>query len=195
LLAIGIWNECDDMGAFEWKPVTLKIRILPVDSTDVVQLLAELSSANIIARYIVDGREYGAVRNFGRFQRPKKPRSTLPIPSEWRKYAASDAVSPEPEADEAGAGSPPPAVEPRPVPKKAELALVQPTRVPRKSENGPQMEEEGGYGGGTRKTRKNPPHKPPPRAGGRVMRGRQRGGAVNGPAEALDQMLAERDDA
>jgi hypothetical protein len=90
LLAIGIWNECDDRGAFEWKPLGLKMKLMPADNVDVSSLLAELVSADIVARYEVDGRQYGAVRNFGRWQRPKKPNSIYPIPVEWRKYAATD---------------------------------------------------------------------------------------------------------
>ena len=87
LLAIGIWTECDDQGAFEWKPITLKMRVLPADQTDVHALLDELIAGNIIARFTVDGHDYGVVRNFGKYQRPKKPQNKHPMPSEWRTYA------------------------------------------------------------------------------------------------------------
>ena len=40
---------------------------------DVVTLLDELVGGGRIAKFEVEGRSYGAVRNFRKFQRPKKP--------------------------------------------------------------------------------------------------------------------------
>lgn len=97
LLAIGVWTECDDQGAFEWKPVTLKMRLFPVDNVDIAALLGELERHNVVKRYSVDGREYGAVRNFRRFQKPKKPKYVHPMPPEWRTYAGSSDPSGEPD--------------------------------------------------------------------------------------------------
>lgn len=73
LLFIGIWNECDDQGLFEWSPLKLKMRLLPADHVDAAQLLIELAAAGMILSYEVDGRTFGSVRNFGKYQRPKKP--------------------------------------------------------------------------------------------------------------------------
>jgi hypothetical protein len=137
-LFIGILTECDDGGIFEWKPISLKMRLLPADNVDMAALLSELADANVVRRYCAEGREYGAVRNFCRFQRPKKPKLTHPMPAELRTYVASDAASSEPEDDEGGPSSPP---TPR-----------QPKRVPQKSENAPQMED----GGGSRRRESNP---------------------------------------
>jgi len=148
LLHIGIWNECDDQGAFEWKPITLKMRLLPNDNADVPALLTELTGANMVGRYAVDGREYGAVRNFGRFQRPKKPKSSYPMPSEWRKYAASDLSDGEPDDDETPSSAPPPQDEVSSVgkefPTSSTPAQDEVTTVPIAAESAPQMEEEGG---------------------------------------------------
>lgn len=100
LLVIGIWTECDDQGAFEWKPVTLKMRLLPVDNADVSALLAECEAANVVRRYTVGNREYGVVRNFRKYQRPKKPNSVHPIPDEFRTYVGlSGPSSPQGEDD------------------------------------------------------------------------------------------------
>lgn len=96
LLALGVRNEADDQGIFEWKPTTLKMRLLPADNVDVVALLSELERANIIKRYSAEGREYGAIRNFKRYQRPKKPNSLHPIPAEFRTYLGSPDDSSEP---------------------------------------------------------------------------------------------------
>lgn len=89
VLLIGIWTECDDEGAFEWKPISLKMRIMPVDNVDIPALLEELEACNIVKKYTVDGRHYGAVRNFCRYQRPKYPKSLYPMPAELRSYVAS----------------------------------------------------------------------------------------------------------
>ena len=38
-LLIGLWMEADDAGTFEWKPLTIKARILPAAADDVSGLL------------------------------------------------------------------------------------------------------------------------------------------------------------
>ena len=91
LLFMGLWNECDDYGAFEWSPLKLKMRLLPADPVDAADLLAELERAGSVLRYEVDGRSLGAVRNFCRFQRPKKPGSTFPLSDAARGFVALDA--------------------------------------------------------------------------------------------------------
>lgn len=73
LLAIAIRNEADDRGCFEWKPLRLKMRLFPGDDVDMGRLLGELQANNQIMQYEVDGKTYGAIRNFCAFQRPKKP--------------------------------------------------------------------------------------------------------------------------
>lgn len=119
LLAIGILTEADDFGAFKWEPITLKMRLLGADNTDVVALLGELEAANIICQYEHEGRYYGLVRNFCQYQRPKKPKSVHFIPPEFGTYIALSRRSSELDEDDA-----PP--------------------VPKKTEKSPQMEEEGG---------------------------------------------------
>lgn len=86
LLLMGIWNECDDMGSFEWSPLKLKMRLLPADNVDASELLEAISNVNCITKYEVSGKTYGAVRNFCQFQRPKKANSTYPQTAEIRDY-------------------------------------------------------------------------------------------------------------
>lgn len=73
ILLIGIWTEAWDDGVFEWKPIVLKARIFPADTVDVIALLAELEALNFIRKVDRNGRGYGLIRNFKRYQRPKKP--------------------------------------------------------------------------------------------------------------------------
>lgn len=93
LLFIGIWNECDDMGSFDWSPVKLKMRILPGDNADTTELLAELVANGCVKMYEIEGKSYGAVRNFCRFQRPKKPNHTYPQTDEVREWCGTEARS------------------------------------------------------------------------------------------------------
>ncbi|MEG8045764.1 hypothetical protein QP175_05765 [Sphingomonas aerolata] len=93
LMFLGIWNECDDMGSFEWSPIKLKMRLLPADSVDAIALLDELANASCITPYEAGGKRYGAVRNFCQYQRPKKPNSTYPQTEAVRNWVNIDARS------------------------------------------------------------------------------------------------------
>jgi len=86
VLLLGVWTEADDHGVFEWKPVTLKMRVMPVDNVSIPELLAECERADVLKRF-TSGKSYGLVRNFCRFQRPKKPKYAHPIPPELYTYA------------------------------------------------------------------------------------------------------------
>lgn len=86
LMLIGLWTEAFDDGVFEWKPLTLKARLFPADAVDVELLLAELVGAGVIARIDTNEKRAGVIRNFQKFQRPKKPNSSGLLPSEWLGY-------------------------------------------------------------------------------------------------------------
>lgn len=83
---IGLWTEADDQGVFEWKPITLRMRLRPARDGSVEGLLAELEAANCIKRISVDGRQLGLIRNFRRFQKPKSPNCIHVIPHDFRNY-------------------------------------------------------------------------------------------------------------
>lgn len=91
LFLMGLWNECDDMGSFAWSPLGLKMRILPADAVDAIELLGECVQAGILKRYEVSGKPYGAVRNFCQYQRPKKPNSNHPQTDEVREWVNTEA--------------------------------------------------------------------------------------------------------
>lgn len=94
LLALGLRNEADDQGVFEWKPLTIKMRLFPADDVNVPSLLAELETSNQVRKFEADGKVFGAVRNFRRWQRPEKPNAVHPLPSEMREFVGLGAVPP-----------------------------------------------------------------------------------------------------
>lgn len=91
-----LWTDCDDQGVFEWKPLVLKAKLLPADTVSFDALLAEWVSLGVIVKFECGGRGYGAVRNFQRFQRPKKPNQVHPLPSELRTFVGLKEISSEP---------------------------------------------------------------------------------------------------
>jgi hypothetical protein len=137
LFFMGIWNECDDAGSFEWSPLKLKMRILPADNADAAELLAELLGADTVMQYEVGGKRYGAVRNFCQYQRPKKPNSTYPQTDEVRKWVNTEARSTRDGSGEVG------------------------KELPTGGENPRQMED-----GGDKGKREDPPKPPRKRRGG-----------------------------
>lgn len=86
MLVMGIWGQAWDDGVFEWKPLTLKARIFPVDSVDMTELLTELEGLSFICRFSANDRPYGAIRNFRKWQKPKMPNASGVLPEELRKY-------------------------------------------------------------------------------------------------------------
>lgn len=96
VLLPGLWCEADDQGVFLWKPATLKARVLPNVNADVTELLGVLERHRFVLRFTAEGREYGAIRNFRRWQRPKKPTALYLLPEELRTYVGLSAASSEP---------------------------------------------------------------------------------------------------
>lgn len=87
LLFIGLGVEADDKGIFEWKPLTLKMRVFPADNVDVATLLTELADVGAVKKFEADGRAYGAIRNFRKFQKPKTPNDIHPASAEILAFA------------------------------------------------------------------------------------------------------------
>jgi hypothetical protein len=85
--------------------------------------LAEIAAAQGICQFEIGSRQYGAIRNFRKYQRPKKPNAIHPITDEIRTYVALTGVSSEPE--------------------EVEQVEVDPV-TPVSGEKSPQMEDGGG---------------------------------------------------
>lgn len=133
LLFLGLGVEADDKGVFEWKPVTIKMRLFPADNIDIASALSELEGINAIHPYEIEGRNYGAIRNFRKFQRPKSPNDVHPAPKHIRIYVGLEKPDPEMAgADEA------------PIPPNGEIPAADEAQFLHLGEIAPQMEEGGG---------------------------------------------------
>ena len=104
LLYLGILTEADDHGVFEWKPTGLKMRIFPADTVDVAGLLDELSRCAKVCRKELGDCVVGIVRNFRKYQRPKKPTYRFVFKPEWADYVGLSEVSTEPVENQFGTG-------------------------------------------------------------------------------------------
>lgn len=82
LMFIGLWNECDDKGIFQWSALKMKMRILPADSVDADELLDEIAASGLVKPYLLKSKKFGAVKNFQKHQRPKKPNDIFPATAE-----------------------------------------------------------------------------------------------------------------
>lgn len=110
IFLIGLWTEADDQGAFEWNAAKLRMRLRPIKDGDVDPILEELAAANTIKSYELAGRKYGAIRNFRKWQRPRKPNSVYPMPSELHPYVCLTDASTVPTDLKGGANTVPEAL-------------------------------------------------------------------------------------
>jgi hypothetical protein len=79
----GLWTQCDRRGVFTYKPRELKLAILPYDTIDFAAVLKALEAAGFVIRYDVDGRQYGVIPSFSRWQsfhRDERPSDAPPPP-------------------------------------------------------------------------------------------------------------------
>ena len=112
LLVLALRNEADDNGVFKWDIVEIKVRCMPLDNSDIKKLLDEAISNKQLRHFEYGDREYGIIRNFTQWQRPKSPTFSYPVPVEMEKgyelnksYFGSEAQlnmddSPNPSAEE-----------------------------------------------------------------------------------------------
>jgi hypothetical protein len=91
----GLWTQADRRGVFPWKPRELQLAVLPYDRVSMGAVLEALAAGGFIRAYDVDGRTYGYIPSFGRWQtfnvreRPSRhpaPPDTVPAPAQHRVH-------------------------------------------------------------------------------------------------------------
>lgn len=141
LLYIGLLNEADDNGVFEWKPVTIKMRLRPATAltpSDIEAMLVTIEVSGMVRRYELDGKKYGAVRNFVKWQRPKSPKGVHPTSEDIRNYLGFNEDGSRPRA---GTGRPPSDETSEPLPNSPGTTSEQSCQ---REEGGGKREEEEG---------------------------------------------------
>jgi hypothetical protein len=86
-LFLGIVSHSDDYGVIEYRPLELRVKILPylegVSKEIVGGLLLELTDRNLVKPFRFAGREYLFVVNFSKHQRVDKPGA--PLLDGWKR--------------------------------------------------------------------------------------------------------------
>lgn len=90
ILYIGLWTDADDQGLFEWKPLQIKMRLLPGDAAQAGGLLEELAGVDLIKCFDRGGRQFGAIKDFRKYQRPQKPNAVHDLPEGLREYVGME---------------------------------------------------------------------------------------------------------
>lgn len=81
LLFIGLWNFVDDEGRMEFSLLGMKLKILPLESTDCSGEFGEIRGNELITQYEVNGKSYICVNGFEKHQKiDKRSLSRLPAP-------------------------------------------------------------------------------------------------------------------
>lgn len=71
LFFIGLWNFADDAGVFEWHEQLLKSQIFPLNPrAEVAKYLNELIKYKRILSFTHNGKNYGQIINFPKYQKP-----------------------------------------------------------------------------------------------------------------------------
>lgn len=65
----GLWLCSDKEGRFKWKPVQLKLDVLPYDNVDFLEVLIALAETGFIKYYESEGKGYGFIPTFKDHQR------------------------------------------------------------------------------------------------------------------------------
>lgn len=105
ILYIGLWTDADDQGLFEWKPLQLKMRLLPGDGADATALLSELETVDLVQGFEIDGKRFGAIKDFRKFQRPQKPNAIHPITEKIEEYIGLSKTESKPVPDQSRTGT------------------------------------------------------------------------------------------
>ena len=79
----GLWTEADDHGVFEWKPLSLKARLMPCADIDIATTLGEYEALGLVIKFSEGEKAYGVIKGFCHWQRPKKPLNRFPLPNQF----------------------------------------------------------------------------------------------------------------
>lgn len=80
LAFIGLFTCCDKKGCFKWRPLRLKVDILPYDEVDADQIFDALLKHGFIKKYQYQGEWYGYIPTWSKHQCVNHREATSDIP-------------------------------------------------------------------------------------------------------------------
>lgn len=92
LALIALACMADDQGVFRWKPLQVCGFAFPGDGVNIHDLLDELISLDLVRRYEADDSAFGAIRGWGRHQKPRDARALHPLPEELDVFVRFDDI-------------------------------------------------------------------------------------------------------
>jgi hypothetical protein len=93
-LLLGLATLADDQGVFRMKPKAIKRAILPDDDVQIEELIQQLVQADLIRSFEAEGSTFGAIRGWGRHQKPRDPRAHYPLPHDLDQFTRIIEVTP-----------------------------------------------------------------------------------------------------
>lgn len=100
----GLWTCADRRGIFRWDPDALQLAVIPFDRCEMAEVLDALLSEDFIRKYTIDGRDYGIIPSFARWQHfhknenpskdPPPPKQDLNSVSAPSKHGVSTVSAP-----------------------------------------------------------------------------------------------------
>ncbi|MFT2798822.1 hypothetical protein [Serratia sp. N21D137] len=99
LLFAGLWTIADKEGRLDDRPKKIKALVLPFDTVDCDDLLAQLHAKNFITRYVVEGNGYIQINNWKKHQNPHCKEAASDIPELSKQESSKEEAPVKPDAN------------------------------------------------------------------------------------------------
>lgn len=99
LLFAGLWTIADKEGRLDDRPKKIKALVLPFDTVDCDELLAQLHAKNFITRYVVEGNGYIQINNWKKHQNPHCKEAASDIPELSKQESSNEEAQVKPDAN------------------------------------------------------------------------------------------------
>jgi hypothetical protein len=99
LLFAGLWTIADKEGRLDDRPKKIKALVLPFDTVDCDDLLAQLHAKNFITRYVVEGNGYIQINNWKKHQNPHCKEAASDIPELSKQESSKEEAPEKPDAN------------------------------------------------------------------------------------------------
>jgi hypothetical protein len=106
LVFSALWTQCERSGVFQWSIRKLKLSILPFLNYDLEKALCYLEHHGFIKKFSHDGKVFGYVFNFTKYQavskKEKEQELKYPLPTDEELYGDGSGIVPEHSHEDSG---------------------------------------------------------------------------------------------